>query len=128
MKKISKESPHPARFSPRRGSLISLSADLSSTSNLAIVVSNDVQNEVSDFLTVVPLERRVSRLRAPFAVDMGRKDGFRELHTARCDWISRIGRSQVQSIERATLPERITSQLEAAICVALGISSSNNSN
>ncbi|MCB0345969.1 MAG: type II toxin-antitoxin system PemK/MazF family toxin [Bdellovibrionales bacterium] len=121
MRKENKSSPLTSRFAPKRGSLISVTADLSSTSNLAIVVSNDVQNDVSDFLTVVPLQRRVSRLRAPFAVDLGRKDGFRELHTVRCDWVTRLPRSQVESIERAALSKRITLQIEAALCVALGL-------
>lgn len=124
MKKESEASPESsARFSPRRGSLITLHTELCSTSNLAVVVSNDVQNDVSDFLLVVPLERRASRLRAPFAVDLGRKDGFRELHTVRCDWLTRVYRSQVRSIERAILPRYVIADVETGLRAALGLNS-----
>ncbi len=112
--------PFEARFTARRGSLITVKEPLCDSSNLAVVVSNDLQNELSEFLLVVPLQRRVSRLHAPFAIDLGRSEGLRDLHTARCDWLARISRSEVASIERAQVSDHVMSQFEDALKVALG--------
>lgn len=112
--------PFEARFAARRGSLITVKEPLCDSSNLAIVVSNDLQNELSGFVLVVPLQRRVSRLHAPFAVDLGRGEGLRDLHTARCDWLARIRCSEIASIERAQVSDRVMSQFEGALKVALG--------
>ena len=117
---MSQQTPFESRFVAQRGSLITVKTPLCDSSNFAIVVSNDLQNELSDFLLVVPLQRRVSRLNAPFAVDLGRGEGLRDLHTARCDWLSRMRRSEIASIERAQLSDRVMVRFEGALKVALG--------
>ncbi len=105
----------------QRGSLVSFRNSLiNDSANLAIVVSNNLQNELSEFLLVVPLQRQVSRLNAPFAVDLGRKEGLRALHVARCDWVSRIQRSEVERIERAAFSDSVLDALELGLKVALG--------
>jgi len=106
----------------QRGSLITLKRPLVKGSNLAVVVSNDIQNSNSDYILVVPLQRRASRLRAPFAVDLGRSDGLRDLHSARCDWVTRIQQKQVKTLERASFPNRVMKRFEEALSVALGFS------
>lgn len=116
------DSPFERRFAARRGSLITTKEPLCDSSNLAIVVSNDLQNELSEYLLVVPLQRRVSRLNAPFAVDLGRADGLRDLHTARCDWLARVRQGEVATIERARFPDSLLQKLEDALRVALGFS------
>lgn len=105
----------------QRGSLVALKDHPEGASELAIVVSNDIQNEASDYLLVVPLQRRASRLKAPFAVDLGRSEGMRDLHSARCDWITRVPTSQVERIERARVSINVLEQLDPAIKVALQV-------
>jgi len=113
----------PAVISPsvQRGSLISIKSALQGASELAIVVSNDVQNDASEYILVVPLQKRTSRLKAPFTVDIGRGEGLRVLHTARADWITRISSADVVSIERAAIPVSLLEKIDQAIIVALGI-------
>lgn len=105
-----------------RGSLVSLRHASAGASDLAIVVSNDVQNDSSAYLLIVPLQKRSSRLRAPFAVDLGKGEGLKELHAARCDWLTRIHCSEVKQINRARFSTAILEQLDAALCAALAIS------
>ena len=112
-----KEEPKEGRLTAQRGSLVKLR---DSSYEQAIIVSNDVQNEFSDYVLAVPLERRNSRLKADFVVDLGRSDGLRELHSARCDWVTRFHLSEVESIERARFPDKVVDKLEAALKVALG--------
>ncbi len=104
----------------QRGSLITVKSSSNPSLQRAIVMSNNFQNEMSDFIVVVPLERRVSRLHAPFAVDLGRSEGLRELHTARCDWVTTIEQHEINSIERARFSDGVLSQLEHALRSALG--------
>ena len=105
-----------------RGSVISLRTPLLGCQH-AVVMSNDIQNAFSEYLMVVPLQRRNSRLLAPFAVDLGRDVGMRDLHSARCDWTSTVLRSQLNEIVRAKIPADALTKLEEALCVALGFSS-----
>ncbi len=105
----------------QRGSLVCLSRVLSGASALAIVVSNDVQNEASPYVLVVPVQRRRARLRAPFAVDLGRGEGFRDLHTARCDWATRVAKREIKALERASLPQRVIEKIDQALMAALGL-------
>ena len=106
---------------PKRGSLVLLKKVLTGATSQAIVVSNDIQNESSDFILVVPLQRRTSRLKAPFAVDLGRDDGFRELHAARCDWVSKIAVNKIIAIERASISEELLEKLDHSLAVALSL-------
>lgn len=106
----------------QRGSLVVLKQPLFDQADLAIVISNDIQNREADYLAIVPLQRRTSRLEAPFAVDLGRGEGFRELYTARCDWLTRIWRGDLKSIERSQVGEFVMHKLERAISVALAFS------
>ena len=103
----------------RQGSVVKLKRKLKGSS-LGIVVSNDVQNEYSDTLLIAPLERRKSRLNAPFAVDVGRKDGFRDLHSLRCDWVSAVSTRDIVSIERARVGEGVIQKLKHALAVVFG--------
>lgn len=86
-----------------------------------LVVSNNQQNDMSEYLVVVPLERRASRLKAPFAVDFGRSEGLRDLHTARCDWISCIKQDDIGSIERAKVREDVMQRVDQALGAALSL-------
>ena len=104
----------------QRGSLVLLKKKLESGSNMVVIVSNDFQNEASDYLLAIPLERRAARLKAPFSVDLGRADGMRDLHTARCDWVTRIKKNQIKNIERASFSEAVLRRLEEGLKVALG--------
>lgn len=110
--------------SPMRGSVVRylsfVAPGTPSLEQLAVVVSNNVQNEELEYLIVVPLERRRSRLSAPYGVDLGRSEGFRELHVARCDLVTTINRSALVAIERAGLSDNIILQFEQALRVALG--------
>lgn len=105
---------------PQRGSLVALKKGIHSSTKLAVVVSNDIQNEVSDYYLVVPLEKRTSRLKAPFSVDLGRSEGLRDLHTARCDWVTRISSKELTKIERASFSKPTIEKLDLALKVALG--------
>ena len=116
------ESSTGVQLQAQRGSLVCLRHPPEGCSELAVIVSNDIQNEVSCYVLAVPLQRRVSRLRAPFAVDMGRDEGLRELHVARADWLTRITSSDIKSIERASFPEATLSRLELALKAALSLS------
>jgi hypothetical protein len=104
-----------------RGSLVSLKHPPAGASSLAIVVSNDVQNDSSPYLLIVPLQKRASRLKAPFAVDLGKQEGLKQLHAARCDWLTRVNNTEVKQINRARFSTGILDQLDAALCAALGI-------
>jgi len=104
-----------------RGALVKLKRRAKRGYEFAVVVSNDIQNELSDYVLVAPLERRAARLRAPFAVDIGRREGLRDLHTIRCDWVTRVQLGEVQSVERAQAPDRVVAQLETALKVALNL-------
>ena len=106
----------------QRGSIVTLKKKIGELGTLALVVSNDIQNEAAEFLIVAPLERRKSRLEAPFAVNLGRSEGLRDLHTARCDRLMSVAKSEVKSLERARVGEVVLSQLEEALAVALGFS------
>jgi mRNA-degrading endonuclease toxin of MazEF toxin-antitoxin module len=116
---VSLEDPETPNVS--RGSLVRLKPAGGYPAELAIVVSNDVQNEKSSKIVLVPLERRNARLNAPFAVDLGRAEGLRDLHAARCDWLFTANKSAVERIERAQLPRELFSELDAAIRVALSV-------
>ncbi len=105
---------------PQRGSVVLLRVAGEKELKPAVIVSNNIQNDISDFLLAVPLIRRASRLSAPFSVDLGREDGFRDLHTARCDWVSRVSRNDIVSIERAALSEPTVERFESALRVSLG--------
>ncbi len=110
----------PSEVWAQRGSLVVLKEQLFEQCDLAIVISNDIQNREAHYLAVVPLQRRTSRLDAPFAIDLGRAEGFRELYTARCDWLTRIWQSQIKSIERSQVGKPVMTLLEQAVGVALG--------
>ena len=105
----------------QRGSIVKLKKPVSD-SRLAIVVSNEVQNDIDNCVSVVPLVRSVSRLKAPFAVDLGRKEGMRELHSARCDRVHTTPYSNIKTIERATVTKKVVQRLDKALAVSLGIS------
>ena len=107
-------------FAVERGTFVQLRRAIDPGSKLAIIVSNDVQNEASDLLLAVPLESRQTSLRAPFSVDLGREYGFSEVHTARCDWVTRIRRSDIRAIERPSAPGELLRSIENGLRVALG--------
>lgn len=119
--KTSVKSASKTHFVPLRGSVVRLNRSLDTALSLAVIVSNDVQNEMSSFVLVVPLERRISRLAAPFAVDLGRNDGLRNLHTARCDWLTRVRRSEISSVERGPLSTEVMAKIEHGLRVSLGL-------
>lgn len=107
------------RLHTQRGSIIILKKAVLG-SKLAIVVSNDIQNEVSDNILIVPLIKRVNKLKAPFAVDLTKSEGVSSLHVARCDWVSAIRQQDVRSIEMACVSNEVLSRLESALSVSLG--------
>lgn len=110
------EQQNESQLGVQRGSLVRLQGDAT-----AVVVCNDIQCDASSFVLVVPLERRRSRLMAPFAVDMGRSEGFRELHTARADWVMRVSKNEITAIERAKMTDDVMSRIDKALKIALGI-------
>ena len=112
---------YPLRLGVQRGSLVLLSSALPDATEFVVVVSNNVQNESSDVLLVVPLQRRSSRLLAPFAVELGKAEGFRRPHIARCDWVTRIARGDVQGIVRASCSSEIMRRVGEALTVALAL-------
>jgi mRNA-degrading endonuclease toxin of MazEF toxin-antitoxin module len=104
----------------QRGSIVSFRRSVGGSA-LGIVVSNNLQNEHSAFLLVVPLEKRKARLKAPFAVDLGRAEGLRALHCARCDWVTRTASSNIRKIERAGVSAALVRELDQALEVALSL-------
>jgi len=105
----------------QRGSLVALKKTVSDASEFVVVISNNIQNQSSEYLSVVPLQRRVSRLKAPFAVDLGREVGLRDLHVARCDWVMRVQQSDIKQILRAEMPDKIMQALSEALRVSLDL-------
>ena len=108
-------------FGVQRGAVVALSSPLPGAGVLALVVSNNVQNENSDELLLVPLQKRNSRLKAPFAVDLGKGQGFRDLHVARCDWVTRVSSKNISTVILAALPGEIMQRVGEALKVALNI-------
>jgi len=109
------------RLGIRRGAIVSISAKLAFPSALALVISNDVQNEASDFVLVLPLERKRLRIRAAFAVELGKESGLEELYWARCDRISCLRRSDVRAIEIAQVSSKTLEELAKSLSLVLGL-------
>jgi hypothetical protein len=109
---------------PCRGSLVSFRVDdgiKTSSTKLGIVVSNDTQNQFSDSIIIAPLELRKSRLKAPFAVDLSRNDGFRKLHCCRCDQLQSVHRNNIIAIERSLYPGELLIKLNEALACSLSL-------
>jgi mRNA-degrading endonuclease toxin of MazEF toxin-antitoxin module len=111
------ESSH--RLQTQRGSIVTLKKPVLG-SKLAIVVSNNIQNEVSDYILIVPLIKRANKLKAPFAVDLTKSEGVDSLCVARCDWVSAIRQQYVRSIQMACVSNEVLNNLESALRVSLG--------
>lgn len=104
-----------------RGCLIRLKNPPKDASALAVVLSNNVQNEISSFVLIAPLVRVRSRMNAPFAVDLGRREGMRDLHAARCDWVMRLPVAEIKNIERSSFGADVLDRLDSALRVALAL-------
>ncbi len=60
-------------------------------------------------------------MKAPFAVDLGRGEGLRALHCARCDWVTRTAAANIRKIERASVSSELEAEIDQALGIALGL-------
>jgi len=110
---------------PRRGSvwLVMLEPVVGSETGLtrpAIIISNDINNEYSDTVTVVPVTSKTGRI-YPFEVMLPK--GFGGLEK-----VSRVKANQIRTIDKkrlvrflGELPKDSVSRIEHAIKIHLGL-------
>jgi mRNA interferase MazF len=85
----------------------------------AVVVSNDLNNELAPLVTVVPLSTNVSRI-YPFEVRIPRETGMRKVSKAMANQIRTVSKKRVLR-KLGLLPAEIMTAVEGAILLHLAI-------
>ena len=88
----------------------------------SIVVSNDINNQYSNTVTVVPLTGATARRRYPFEVRLPRgAAGLPRDSRAKCDQVRTVDKRRL-AVFRGVLAEEYQVQLETALKIHLGLS------